>query len=308
MLPLDILVVGVGRWGKRHLAALKELQRKGLVDGLFAYDIDESRRKVVEDTGAIWAPNLKKRGMAAVVATTTESHYRVARNLIEAGMHVLIEKPMAQTTEDAHGLMDAALAKGTIIETGLLLRHHPAVKRARLLIAEGAIGNIERIHCTRLSTRPCRENESIIDVLAIHYLDLCCHFLHEAEPMTTQAQIDTTPKSMRCRISLGFHPGIEGLCDVEWGASEEVRKMEIIGTEDRIELDFANHSSLLLGEQKIILKDQIPPLTAELITFLERCSNMGEQPTTTGRPALRSVGWKDRLSIIDAGLPSLQQH
>ena len=306
-MPIDVLVVGIGRWGSNHLQTLSNLQKNGIIGQLFAWDISQKNKDYAEHLGAIWQFK-KKAGMAAIIATPTSTHFEIASKLIDSGMHVLIEKPMTETEEEARILMDKSLTEGTVIETGLLLRHHSAVKQSRKIIAEGLIGKVERIHCIRHSTRSVGGDESIIDVLAIHYLDLCCHLLHEAEPVRTRGQIDTTKSSLLCRISLEFEPGIEGLCEVSWGAEEEVRKMKISGTEGEIEMDFSNHQSLILNNATFQLEEQTSPLEAELTTFMLRINNHNSSPNTSGRPALRSVGWKRRLEIHDIKHEDIQQH
>jgi UDP-N-acetylglucosamine 3-dehydrogenase len=307
LMPVDVLVVGIGRWGSNHLQALSKIQKRGIIGQLFAWDISQKNRDYAEQLGAIW--QFKKRaGMAAIIATPTSTHFEIACELIDSGMHVLIEKPMSETEEEARILMDKSLTGRTVIETGLLLRHHSAVKQSRKIIAEGLVGKVERIHCIRHSTRSVREDESIIDVLAIHYLDLCCHLLHEAEPVRTRGQIDTTKSSLLCRISLEFEPGIEGLCEVSWGAEKEVRKMKISGTEGEIELDFSNHQSFTLNNVIFQLEEQTSPLDAELVSFMLRINNHNLAPNTSGRPALRSVGWKRRLEIHDIKHEDIQQH
>ena len=307
LMPIDVLVVGIGRWGSNHLQALSKIQKRGIIGQLFAWDISQKNRDYAEQLGAIW--QFKKRaGMAAIIATPTSTHFEIACELIDSGMHVLIEKPMSETEEEARILMDKSLTGRTVIETGLLLRHHSAVKQSRKIIAEGLVGKVERIHCIRHSTRSVREDESIIDVLAIHYLDLCCHLLHEAEPVRTRGQIDTTKSSLLCRISLEFEPGIEGLCEVSWGAEKEVRKMKISGTEGEIELDFSNHQSFTLNNVIFQLEEQTSPLDAELVSFMLRINNHNLAPNTSGRPALRSVGWKRRLEIHDIKHEDIQQH
>ena len=307
LMPIDVLVVGIGRWGSNHLKTLSKLQKNGTIGKLFAWDTSPKNRAYAEDLGAIWQFK-NNAGMAAIIATPTSTHFEIASKLIDSGMHVLIEKPMTETEEEARILMDKSLAEGIVIETGLLLRHHSAVKQSRKIIAEGLVGKVERIHCIRHSTRSVREEESIIDVLAIHYLDLCCHLLHEAEPIRTRGQIDTTKSSLLCRISLEFKPGIEGLCEVSWGAEKEVREMQIIGTEGQIKLDFSNHESLILNNSIIELEEQASPLEAELTAFMMRINNHNTVPNTSGRPALRSVGWKGRLEIHDTKHKDIQQH
>ena len=308
MPPLDVLVVGVGRWGERHLATLKEMQDDEEIGKLYAFDIDDSRKEAANHHGAIWSANIRRAGMAAIVSTNSASHFEVASNLIAEGIHVLIEKPMAENLADANALMNEAIANEVVIETGLLLRHHPAIKRARLLIAEGGIGQIERIHCSRHSSRNGSGNESIIDVLAIHYLDICCHLLHEAEPDQITADIENHLTGTSCKIAMEFKPGIEAFCEVSWGAQEEIRHLEISGTEGYIEIDFSKHDSLIISDKEISLSESTAPLKAELRNFLSQISSGRSQIPGIGRSALRSVSWKDRVLISNADGAGMQEH
>ncbi len=308
MTSIDVLVVGVGRWGLRHLKSLKELQDAGEIGDLLAYDIDNSKRQIVEELGAIWAPEEQRKNSAAVISSSSESHYEVAMQLIDAGMHVLIEKPMAQTVEEARSLMEAALSKGVHVDTGLLLRHHPAVKQARRLIAEGKIGQIERIHCSRHSTRINSKGESIIDILAIHYLDLCCHLLHEAEPKSLSSETTECEEKISCSISMEYEPGIEAICDVSWGSEIDVKRMQIFGTTDTLTIEFDNHEEIILGNQRINLANTESPLKAELRSFINRIVAGIDISSIPQRPALRSVSWKDMLNFSASGVVELQQH
>ena len=305
---IDVLVVGVGRWGFRHLSTLKEMQNLGEIGELRAYDIDLSKREIVEQIGAIWSPQYRHHDSVAIIATSSSSHFDIALELINEGMHVLIEKPMAQTVEDARALMAAALSKGVHIETGLLLRHHPAVKQTRRLIAQGEIGDIERIHCIRHSSRSNIDGESIIDILATHYLDLCCHLLHEAEPTSITSDILEEGNKVKCSISMEFEPGIEALCDVSWGSENEIKQVQIFGTTDNISIELDNYEELFQGDQKISLKNTISPLKAELQSFIRRIEAGVDISTIPQRPALRSVSWKDMLSFSSSGVMGLQQH
>ena len=308
MTSIDVLVVGVGRWGLRHLKSLKELQNAGEIGDLLAYDIDNSKRQIVEELGAIWAPEERRKNTAAVISSSSESHYEVAMQLIDAGMHVLIEKPMAQTVEEARSLMEAALSKGVHVDTGLLLRHHPAVKQARRLIAEGKIGQIERIHCSRHSTRINSKGESIIDILAIHYLDLCCHLLHEAEPKSLSSETTESAEKISCSISMEYEPGIEAICDVSWGSEKDVKRMQIFGTIDTLTIEFDNHGEIIFGEQRIKLTNTESPLKAELRSFINRVVAGIDISSIPQRPALRSVSWKDMLNFSASEVVELQQH
>lgn len=105
-----------------------------------------------------------------------------------------------------------------------------------------------------------------------------------------------------------FKPGIEALCEVSWGAREDVRRLEISGTQGTIEIDLSKHDSLFIGEEEIPLVDSTSPLKAELRNFISQIALGSDQISMIGRSALRSVSWKDRVLITSADVMGMQEH
>ena len=159
MKPLRIAVIGVGYMGKFHAEKFGASEAAELVA---VVDSDASRAKEAD-----YKPWLGKID-AACVAVPTKFHFQVVKDCLEAGVHVLVEKPMATTLAEADALLDLAAKKSLVLQVGHLQRFNPAFQA---LAAQG--GRPLFIDIERLA--PFKARGSDVDVvldLMIHDLDL----------------------------------------------------------------------------------------------------------------------------------------
>lgn len=128
MTPVATAVVGVGRQGHRHAQKLAALESSRLVG---VVDIDERRAREIGDELRVSAASdyrdLIGAAAAVVIATPTSTHFGIARELLEAGIHVLVEKPMTVGMDEAHTLVETADERGLVLQVGHLERFNPVV-------------------------------------------------------------------------------------------------------------------------------------------------------------------------------------
>lgn len=162
-------VVGVGYLGRFHA---EKYAASAKADLLAVVDIDPARAK--EIAGLVGAEALTDyrelfgRAKCASVAVPTRLHYQVARDLIEAGIDVLVEKPLTADIAQARQLVEAADSRGVILQVGHLERFNPAIRRL-----EGIIKEPKFVECHRLA--PFVERGTDVDVvfdLMIHDIDV----------------------------------------------------------------------------------------------------------------------------------------
>ncbi len=124
-----VAVAGAGAFGRNHLRVIRE---SGIADLAGVFDIDEGRRNAAAaEFGCAAYSSLEEMAgsaEAAVVAVPTTHHREAACRLLDAGLDVLVEKPIAVTTEEARQMIAAASAHGRILQTGHLERFNPAVQ------------------------------------------------------------------------------------------------------------------------------------------------------------------------------------
>ena len=132
--PLRIALVGSGSMGRNHARVIATGARSELAAVIDPHE--ESGRAVADQHGSSWQPDLE--GIAAfdavVIAAATEAHHELATSVIEAGLPLLVEKPLAPSLEQSRDLVDASRAAGTPLMCGFLERFNPAVMTAMRMV------------------------------------------------------------------------------------------------------------------------------------------------------------------------------
>jgi len=132
---MRVLVVGLGGAGRRHLSLLRE---RGDVEAAALSASAAATEGVLgsRDEAAAWRPD------AVVVANVTADHAATALWALGLGAHVLVEKPLAATAQDAARVAEAAAASGLRAAVGYNLRFHPALEAVRAAVAHGRVGRL----------------------------------------------------------------------------------------------------------------------------------------------------------------------
>jgi predicted dehydrogenase len=173
---------------------------------------------------------------AVAVAVDSPRHHAVGMRVLAANRHLLIEKPLALTPSDAGELVTAARAR--VLTVGHLLLHHPAVRRGKQLIDEGALGTVQYATTTRVSPGPPRAPGSTWWALAPHDVSLVLH-LFGATPVTvsaTAAAFTTSGHDSAAFATLRFSDGRVAQLSVARFAPETQRRCVVAG--DRRALTF----------------------------------------------------------------------
>jgi len=169
MQPVRTAVIGVGYLGRFHAqkyAALPESQLVAVVDAR-----PDARDKVAAEVGCRAVADFRDildEVEAVSIATTTPAHFPIARECLERGVHVLVEKPITETPDQARALIETASRRGCILQVGHLERFNSAI-----LALEGVLGTPRFIESHRLA--PFKERGTDVNVvldLMIHDIDL----------------------------------------------------------------------------------------------------------------------------------------
>ena len=171
--PLRVAVVGAGAMGANHARVTSADARATLA---YVLDSDAARAEALAasfdaQTGESWEQALACD--AAIVATPTETHVELGIALLEAGVPVLVEKPLADDLDGAQRLVDTARRCGTVLTCGFVERFNPAVATARSLLTDDPL----HIATVRHSPPAARITTGVISDLLIHDLDLVSAFI-----------------------------------------------------------------------------------------------------------------------------------
>jgi predicted dehydrogenase len=182
-------VVGLGYWGSKHLRVLRSMTGVAAVVGIdqrFA-QIDD-RQQQIDHGVAVYAdmedalPHVD----AVVIATPPASHADLGLKAIAAGKHVLVEKPMATSTQAAQSLIEAAAAVNVVLMPGHTFEHNAAVHKLRELVRGGDLGRLFYLDCARLNLGLYQTDVNVILDLAPHDISIS-NFVLGARPATVTA-------------------------------------------------------------------------------------------------------------------------
>ena len=123
---------------------------------------------------------------AIVLATPVPTHADMARQVLDAGKHCFVEKPLAQSVEEAEGVVEAARAAGRVLMVGHLLEYHPGVEHLSRLVDSGELGRVRYIYSNRLNLGQLRRDENALWSLGAHDVSVILRLAGE-EPYECRA-------------------------------------------------------------------------------------------------------------------------
>jgi predicted dehydrogenase len=293
---LTAAVVGTGHLGRHHVRILSRMPG---VRFLGAYDADPDRlRAIAGEHGVTALPDLSaaREADAVVVATPTVNHRATAGLLLEAGCHVLVEKPIASSLAEADELLGLAAAHGTVLAVGHVEFHNPAVQAA-LGLAE----QVRYLEAQRLSPFTARSVDvDVILDLMIHDMQITLAVAGEAPSEIRAVGVPVlTDKVDLCHAWIEFPSGLVANLTASRVSAERIRKLRLFARDSYFSVDYAEQSvsAAQLVRQaggppqiapRAVEVETQEPLASELAAFLAACR--GEPSTAVsgraGRDAL----------------------
>lgn len=305
-------VIGTGHIGRLHARILSEV-----APGEFCcvYDANaEAARDVARSYGIKAAASLEefiKSVDAATLATPTPFHFSIGKQLLEAGRHVLVEKPITETTEDAHSLVALAKKHRLALQVGHVERFNPV-----LSALESRLHQPRFIESHRLSPYPNRSTEiGVVLDLMIHDIEIILHLVRSPVLSVDAVGVPVLSSSEDiANARLRFENGCVANLTVSRVSPERMRKIRVFQEDCYLSLDYMKQegfvyrmaedhrkeSSLLAklfasGDTTIvsefagrkILREPVPiekgeSLKRELADFV-RCAKAGAEPKVSGR-------------------------
>jgi UDP-N-acetylglucosamine 3-dehydrogenase len=238
---LRVGVVGCGRMGAFHVRNYAQLDCAQLV--AVADPDPEARNRALAGSQALefsnWRDLIEDADELDAISITcpSEHHAEVALEALAAGLHVLVEKPIATTLPDALRMRGAAIEADRKLMVGHVERFNPAVEKLRELVADGRLGRVYRAHTTRVGPLPTRIQDTGVAIdLATHDLDVMQYVLdssiHEIYADGGRFQHSSQEDLLTCLARFGGDGGGKetlGLLDVNWLTPEKKREIALIG-------------------------------------------------------------------------------
>ena len=247
---------------------------------------------------------------AVVLATPVPTHGALAAQVLRAGKHCFVEKPLAQSVADAERAVAAAEETGRILMVGHLLQYHPGVAKLKEIADSGELGDIHYIYSNRLNLGQLRADENALWSLGAHDVSVVLHLADE-EPSELDARGESYMRQGIEDVVFGylrFPSGLAAHLHLSWLDPHKERRFTVVGsrrmaTFDDMDLERKvtvydkgfDESTASYGEYITrtgdIWSPQIPnrePLRIECEHFVE-CVREGRTPLSDGESGLRVV-------------------
>jgi predicted dehydrogenase len=285
-------IVGVGSIGKNHARIYSELP--GVKFSAVLDTNREAADAISREQGVPMAATLEEFASlvdAATVSTPTSHHYEVARFLLDRGKHLLIEKPITETPEQALELVKLAKEQGVVLQVGHVERFNPV-----LSALEQRLTKPRFIEAHRLSPYPFRSIEiGVVLDLMIHDLEIILHLVRSPVKSIDAVGIPVLSKGEDiANARIRFESGCVANVTASRVSPEKMRKIRVFQEDAYLSLDYQKQSGemfrlvngMITREAVEIEKNE--PLKHELLSFLE-CSRQGIQPLVSGPQAAAAL-------------------
>ncbi|NQT35033.1 Gfo/Idh/MocA family oxidoreductase, partial [bacterium] len=303
---INVAVIGMGYWGKNLVRNLYEI---GVLKAVS--DSDLSRSVTVEEKypGVEFQQDYKSvlnddNIQAVVIATPAVTHYEIAKQALEVGKDVFVEKPLALDVAQGEELISLAAQRHQILMVGHILNYHPAVIELKRLINKGTLGRIQYIYSNRLNIGKIRTEENILWSFAPHDISVMLGLLGE-EPCEVSCNGGAYLNKDIADVTMSeflFPSGVRAHIYVSWLHPFKEQRLVVIGSEKMAVFDDTVEDKLKIYPHKVEWKNRIPtaikaeaevvsladaePLRSECEHFLE-CIRERKSPLSDGYEGLK---------------------
>jgi predicted dehydrogenase len=239
---INVAVVGYGYWGPNIVRNVMERPELGFW-GLCELSPDRASKfsarypgvRISDSFEAMLAdPTLD----AVSIATPPKTHYPLAKQALEAGKHVLVEKPLATNSADAIELVELAERRGLVIMPGHTFLYSPAVNKVRSLIDSGELGEVYFVTSSRMNLGIYQADGVICD-LAPHDLSILLYWLQQPVSIVAASGCTVFQNGVpeTAFLTLCFDEGPTANVQVSWLAPRKVRQMVVVGSKRMVQYD-----------------------------------------------------------------------
>ncbi len=296
---LRVGVIGVGYLGRLHAQKMASFDDVVLV-GVCDADLERGKA-VAEEFGTSFRTDtrkLLKEVDAVSIAVPTIAHFRVAMEAIRAGVHVLLEKPIAATVREGRGLVREADARRLVFQIGHLERFNPAVLSAASVLKEPKF-----VECHRLGMFGGRgaDVDVVLDLM-IHDIDLILSFVRSSVAQIHAVGVPViSPNIDIANARLSFANGCVANVTASRVSVRKQRKIRIFQEDAYVSMDFVEHNIQIYRRIFPQGKDGTPEITGELLetekgdalrdeirSFVD-CVRTGAAPRVSGADGLAAL-------------------
>jgi UDP-N-acetylglucosamine 3-dehydrogenase len=261
-----VAVIGTGVMGRNHVRVLRELDEVDLVgvaDANLDAAIQVAAAHGTHGYGSHQELLERERPDAVIVAAPTNNHHAVVMDALAAGCHVLVEKPVAATLEEADQMVARAAAAQRVLAVGHIERYNPAVIELKRRLDEGQLGRMFQLNARRLGPFPHRVRDvGVVVDLATHDLDVM-RYLTGSEVVRvyaeTRREVHTTREDLVSGL-LRFEDGTVGVLQINWLTPSKIRELAVTGERGMFRADYLTQD-LYFNENAAVANDNWQQIT-----------------------------------------------
>jgi predicted dehydrogenase len=328
--PLRLAVIGCGYWGPNLVRTFVEIPETVVVAVAdrdpTRFDSIRRRYPQIELLTADYY-DIFERGLdAVVVSTPPQTHFEIVRACLSYGLDVLVEKPLATSSDHAVELVESARMRDRILMVGHIAAYNPAVQALKEMIDSGELGEIAYIDAVRGGLGLFHPSLNVVWDLAPHDVSILMYLLGQSPRSVSARGIACVEESIEdvAYISLTFPSGVLAHIRLSWLDPCKSRRITVVGKEKMaVYDDLETHEKLKIYDKRVdairrtdtfgdyqfayhygsVVSPYIhhdEPLRLECLHFVE-CVFDHKQPLTDGENGLRVV------RVIEAAQRSLRQ-
>ncbi len=296
-----VAVVGAGSFGRHHLRVLKQLPNAELA-AVVDTNHERAQAAAVEFGCAAVLEPRQLSGLvdAAIVAAPTSAHAEIGCTLLENGIDLLIEKPIAADHASAQRLVDTAERHGRVLQIGHLERFNPGVSAVKKIVT---IPLFFEVHRLSLFSPRSLDVDVVLDLM-IHDLDIILDLVGEIPSEVRAAGlILLSEKVAIANVRLAFPGGCVANLTASRVSTERVRKLRLFQPHQYVSLDYERQQAAVftVSEEQRIGFENLPvenqePLRLEVESFVDSVVTR-QPPRVSGRDGLRALD--AALDILD---------
>jgi len=280
-------LIGCGYWGKNYVNSIQNIPHLSL-----KYVYDKALPSIPIPQNIIFTQNLDdilndKEIKGVIIAIPTQYIFEVTKKCLEAKKHVLMEKPMTNSSKKARELIDLAKKNNVKLMIGHIFSHHPSIKKLKEIIDSGEIGKILHIYSVRAAPGPVRNADEINVLwdLAPHDLSIFLYLLNKKPDKIRGYSSDFLRPGIIDSASFSLKFGdVLAEAHVRWWDAEKNRSLLVIGSEKiavfndlaNEKLKIYNKKVVLVPKTKIIDEGYYVPIVNNTSPLENQCRHFAE--------------------------------
>ncbi len=337
--PVRVGVIGLGYWGPklvRNLASLPGVEMARASD-LKVERLEDLKQKFPEiEVTKSYKDLLNDTIDAVVIATPVSTHYKLAKEALSAGKHVLLEKPFTRTSEQAQELIDLAKKNNCRLMVGHTFLYNPAIEEIRKIVMSGELGDIYYLNASRVNLGLLQPDINVMWDLAPHDLSILNYILNDDPTKVSAVGSVFINKSRNLHevvyMNLRYKNNTIANLRVSWLDPFKMRRMTVVGSKKMLVFNDILEKKVILhdkgvevppyslteeefsasyreGPETVVPITWTEPLKMECQHFID-CINSGSSPRSNGENGLKVIKILEtaQRSLVNGGLELLIEY